>query len=502
VADVTPPQVLWFGPTAGAVDVDPHTVVTVLFSEPIRDSSATAAAVTLSVPGGAQVLVSATVSGDIVTLAPAAPLAWGTTYDIAAGVGVTDLAGNALPGQVGCSFTTRAQPGSLDAAFAVSGLARIDLGGPNDTARSLAIRASDGRIALGGSTDGLGGARLVRLLADGSRDAGFGADGIVTPGAAFQCTSGVGYQSTGLLVAVMTGAGSGSTNTFETARLDDAGLLDPAFGTSGVARPDLGNLGDADNTCSTRMAVQPDDRIVLAGERSTTTGLIGPIMTVVRLTAAGDLDPSFGTSGVSALDLPDVRSNSRAVALQPDGKILVGGWSSWGGGVFDALVWRLDVDGQTDPSFGTTGLARIHVGAPGSDDFAVGVGVDDLGRVLVTVTSSGSGGYNSAVVRLDATGGLDPSFGAGGVVALAGPWWAGVAVQPDRRPVMAGTFESMVARFGTDGALDPVFGTNGVVTTGGPFPYAIGLQQDGKIVVVGEVSDAGAKDVGVLRLRP
>lgn len=508
VADVTPPAVLGVAPAAGSVEVEPHAVVTVDFSEPVRDSAATTAAVTLSAPGGAQVPATVTVSGATVRLTPSAPLGWGTAYAVAVGVGVTDLAGNPLPAPVTSSFTTRPQPGALDASFAASGVARLDLGGVGDTARALAIRASDGGIALGAQTDGLGGARLIRLLADGDLDPSFGTTGVAAPGPAFACASGVGFQSTGRLVAVM-GEGGGATNTFTTARLDDAGLLDPTFGASGVARPDLAtvrpDLGGAFNGCSTRMAVQPDDRIVLAGERSTTTGLLKPIMTVVRLTAGGDLDPSFGTSGVVALDGPDFRSTSWAVALQPDGKIIVGGWSYWDGeGAFDAVVVRLDAGGQPDPSFGTTGVARIHAGPAGSNDRVVGVGVDGVGRILVAVDSYAAGGYRAFLARLDASGALDPSFAFGGItMTFGGPAWGGLVVQPDGKAVVAGGAGAglAVARLGPTGALDPVFGAGGVAThANGPFPFATALQPDGSIVVVGEVGSA--KDVGLARLRP
>jgi uncharacterized delta-60 repeat protein len=249
-----------------------------------------------------------------------------------------------------------------------------------------------------------------------------------------------------------------------------------------------------------------------------------------RLAPAGDLDPTFGNGGVSALppELSEVLFTATAVATAPDDKILVAGTvnSPLVSGVdtnFDFGVVRLTADGQLDPTFGGTGFVRIPFDLAGSvppshgnDDEASGVAVQPDGRVVVvgSATTTPNGGPTvMAAARLTADGQLDTSFGTGGRVTV--PFGAGdyavaaaVAIQPDGAIVLAGSdmmgapftgtnppTAFAAARLTPDGNLDPSFGTSGTVSV--PFPVgtnnvaragAVALEPDGSIVLAGSAA--------------
>lgn len=281
-----------------------------------------------------------------------------------------------------------------------------------------------------------------------------------------------------------------------------AGDLDPSFGAGGVL---VHSLGEGQGAGVGGVAVQPDGKIVVAGG-STGTFLLA------RYLPNGSPDPSFGDGGYVQTHFPDW-ALPRAVALQPDGKIVLAGASvpvpvdvNGVEVTSQFTLARYNPNGSLDTSFGTDGITTTIIPEPertGWSADANAVAILPNGEIL----AAGSAGYDAfpplssfALVRYTPDGSLDPSFGEGGIVqtAFSGyDYLSGIVVQPDGKVVATGTsfgpghgidFETMaLARYESDGSLDHTFGTAGKVTTAHKLRYSGGPStlQHGEILVAG-----------------
>jgi uncharacterized delta-60 repeat protein len=318
----------------------------------------------------------------------------------------------------------------------------------------------------------------------GDLDPSFGGTGKVTTdfGGA-DVASAVAVQADGKIVAAgQTNAGSNST--FALARYHADGSLDAGFGAGGVVTTDLGATDQA-----FAVVVQPDGKILAAGRRGSDVGL-------ARYNPDGNLDPGFGTAGKVTTNFGGTEL-ALAVALQPDGKIVVAGRSNASGN-FDFLVARFTPSGSLDSSFGTGGRATTDFSG-GSVDRAFGLALQADGKIVV----AGDSDANFAVARYNPDGSLDATFGAGGklITTFGGADQASsLGIQPDGKIVVAGHTDTgtstdlAVARYNPDGSLDATFGTGGKVTTNftgssDDVASAVAIQFDGKIIVAGDSQD-------------
>lgn len=279
--------------------------------------------------------------------------------------------------------------------------------------------------------------------------------------------------------------------------------LDPAFGTSGlVVRDDVLGPGGVDEV-GHAVALQPDGKIVVGGVRQ--GGL------VERYLADGTPDASFAQGGRFVFTNDWTSQEIRAIAVQPDGKILAAGVGPFRvNDAAQAMVLRLLPDGTLDAAFGTSGVAvtGYHYEAA-----ANAVALQPDGKILLAGRVSTATDTLALVARLGPDGAFDPTFGASGVVEYSDPsggWDELFAVIPDAggRVVVAGSSSSgdavaltktLVMRLGPDGAPDPTFGTTGVVR--GAFFHdsarGVGVQPSGRILVGGGSWDeASANDCG------
>ena len=235
-----------------------------------------------------------------------------------------------------------------------------------------------------------------------------------------------------------------------------------------------------------------------------------------RAANAGDLDANFDGNGRLVFDVfGGVGDIAEAVAIQPDGKIvLAGSWCGFGAqchtGTF-ALA-RFNPDGSLDSAFGNNG--RTLVAFPNGWAEAQGVAIQADGRIVAVGERNdddGVGDGDFALARLEPDGDLDPSFsGDGKVMTTFGGWDTGdaVAIQGDGKIVVAGTNESSgdndfaLARYNTDGSLDTSFSGDGKQTTGfGDDDYATGvvIQADGRIVAAGDTTAGDDLDIALAR---
>jgi uncharacterized delta-60 repeat protein len=185
------------------------------------------------------------------------------------------------------------------------------------------------------------------------------------------------------------------------------GDLDPSFGSGGSVR-----LLPSEEKVSLRaVAVQPDLKIVLAGSEEPGSVIL------VRLLPDGALDPSFGAGGKVTTPFPGGFGEARAIVLQPDGKIVIAGEAK-GAVNGDFLIARYNADGSPDASFGDgDGIQLVPIGI--GQDRAQAVAIGAGGRILATGTTDLEGGKtNAAVAMLDANGNPDSAFTGDGTMTI------------------------------------------------------------------------------------
>jgi uncharacterized delta-60 repeat protein len=347
------------------------------------------------------------------------------------------------------------------------------------------------------------------LLSGGVVDPTFGTAGIVTTSigsadsALFAVATypAVGTANDGKVVAVgdtiNPKKGPAGDENFAVVRYNLDGTLDKSFGGTGEVTTDLGTTTDV----ATDVAVQPDGKIVVAGF----AGYSGRNFALVRYNADGSLDTTFGGNGTGMVTTAHAKKSSSAgtsdgwsLALQADGKIDLAGVSG---------VVRYNANGTLDASFGTGGIATFPLTSPlyeGAEpvDLAIDPGTSPLdpnAGKLVIAAEYGNTQASFAVVRLNANGSVDTSFGGTGTgyVNLSTPWGKpSVAVQSDDRIVVAGLafaaphsgYEIGLARLNSNGTPDMTFGSDGVATdprTTGDAASSVTIQSDGMILVAG-----------------
>ena len=396
-------------------------------------------------------------------------------------VGVAAAAGLALV--LAVPGIALAAPGDLDPGFGTGGTVLTDFSGGSDEARGVAVQ-SDGKIVAVGYAGNFDDFGLARYNTDGSLDSSFGTGGKVTTdfnGGSDEAQA-VAVQSDGrIVVAGRSEVPEGGFNWFSLARYNSNGSLDTGFGTGGKVVVDFGT-GGADDAFG--VAVQADGRIVAAG-------VAGGDFALVRLTASGGLDSGFGTGGKVTTDFNGGADLARGVAVQSDGRIVAAGYTGNSGGDYDFALARYNADGSLDTGFDTDGKVTTSFGGV---EFGHAVAVQPDGRIVV----AGYTGGDFALARYNTNGGLDSGFGTGGKVTTdfgRSEIAYGVAVQSDGRIVAAGDSVSSdlsdfaLARYNADGSLDTGFSGDGKVTTdfNSGFDHAFGaaVQSDGKIVAAG-----------------
>ncbi len=399
----------------------------------------------------------------------------------------------------------------------INRIARLNADGSLDTSFTPGTGASgtvytakvqpDGRIVIGGSFttfNGTSRARIARLQANGSLDTGFvpgtGAsatvqiisiqnDGKMIVGGEFVTFNGTGrnriarINADGSLDTTFDpGAGAGGA-VYTTALLSDSLVIIAGTFTvynevvkNRIARlqPD-GSLdedfdpGAGANGIVYATSLLNDGKILIGGAFTAYNGIL--VNRIARIYANGGLDNSFLSGTAASGDI-------RAVALQPDGKIIIGGSFTSFNGTSRSRIARLNPDGSLDSSFdpgaGASGIVHTIV-------------LQEDGKVLLGgAFTSFNGTARTRIARLNSDGSLDSSFdpgtGASNTVYT-------LAVQRDGKILAGGTFttfngtsRSRITRLHTDGSLDTGFNPG---TGASSDVRTVKVQPDGKLIIGG-----------------
>ena len=297
--------------------------------------------------------------------------------------------------------------GALDTSFSGDGMRTFeDIGDPGFPVARAVHTLSNNRMLVAGQayTSGFFAFGLIRVLPGGQQDMTFGTGGEALAALGADGAWDVLVAPSGKIIVVGSGLGVGGDNDFALARFSANGILDQTFGPEdnpGYAFADFGN-----QESGRAGAIAPDGSIVVAGLAS---GSGGGNFGVARFTPGGEPDANFGTGGITTIDAPGDGTYDEAtgVTVMPDGDIVVVGNTLTGA----AAVVRLEPDGDPDPTFDDDGIVTFD---PSSTATAMDVVRHHFGTILVAGELNEPGPQRSGLVfRLEPDGDLDPTFGGG-----------------------------------------------------------------------------------------
>ncbi|HEV2964920.1 MAG TPA: delta-60 repeat domain-containing protein [Candidatus Angelobacter sp.] len=395
---------------------------------------------------------------------------------------------------------------ALDSSFGAGGKVEANFG--VSVAPSDATLQPDGKIVVVGTTDNFQIANQVfgvtRFLPNGSLDTTFGNRGATL--LAFtnfiNTPNAVAIQPDGkIVVAGETQSSDGSINRFAIARFNPTGSLDTTFGSAGKVMPEFFSVTFGGvREAADVILLQPDNKIIVAG--IAVQGARLPAKSaLVRLNSNGTLDQTFGNGGTVAINAIGLVT---ALALLSNGQILV--LNNVGG------IAQFNSNGTLAPSV-TSGtiVATANNGVSAFESngrFVIAGGAAGITRRDIDVT----------VISFTPTGSIDhtfnsPVFDFGQENTISSDLAQVVAIQPDGKIVVGGLlFNNSGSVFGlgrlnTNGSLDSTFGNGGVLTTrfeGSDQVSSILIQPDGKILAIGQAFDSstGQGNLALARYLP
>jgi uncharacterized delta-60 repeat protein len=277
--------------------------------------------------------------------------------------------------------------GTVDSTFGTGGKVTTDFSGENEFVTAILIQADAKIIVAGGN--------LARYNTDGTLDPTFGNAGkLITNFSALAIVQ----QPDGKLVTCGTVPKPSGVNGFGVARYNLDGTPDPSFGSNGKVLTYFSNrLGFETHAFAQPLVLQPDGKLVVAGvinEFGT-----GNDVVLVRYTANGSLDGSFGNDGKVTTDFDAGSDYVNALVIQPDGKFVAAGGATTGSQPDDFSLIRYNVDGSLDLTFGNGG--RITTDFFGGTEWINAIVLQPDGKLAATgpLIQSGTRDFDFALAR-------------------------------------------------------------------------------------------------------
>jgi uncharacterized delta-60 repeat protein len=347
--------------------------------------------------------------------------------------------------------------GRLDRQFGRNGLVREELGEDPEVGPVRVAVQRNGRIVLAAATSDrnddnqLGDSALAvyRLLPGGRADPSFGRRGVALVPRKGDILVGFGLAiaGDGRIVVATRADSSRPTRGVFVVRLKADGKVDRTFGRGGNGSVTVAKEGHVAN-----LAVDPRGRILLAG------GFGARGARVARLTAAGDLDPTFGRGGLAQAETL-TKLYAEDFVLRPDGRLVMAGEEVAANLAATLTLAGLTADGSPDRTFGTGGVLRTHLRL--AENIELGIVLQRDGKILVAGGLEGlTGGSRFLVARLDRNGAFDRGFGGQGYTTTvmrsavrADSRGTAVALAPDGRIVVAGRSARDKLEGGTSGRI-------------------------------------------------
>jgi uncharacterized delta-60 repeat protein len=386
-----------------------------------------------------------------------------------------------------------AADGDLDLTFGIGGKVVTDFSSSTDWLNRIAVQP-DGKIVAIGDTHPSHRGALARYNPDGTLDATFGNGGkVITVASVRESAAGLLLLPDGkIMISGSIYLPSSHDTSFVLLRFNPNGSVDPTFGNGGMVTTNIG----IDDDQAYALARQSDGKIVAAGRKGIffyptdqRKGNVG----LARYNPDGSLDATFGNGGTVVNDFGQgLESYAIALMIQPDGKIIIAGESS-----YRFLVARYNPDGTLDTTFAGSGHAFANFS--NNWDGATDALLQPDGKiVLVGWSIDESPYYSFALARFNSDGSLDQGFGNGGKVLMQDQGGlSAVARQSDGKLIALGSSNFTndpafhLLRFNVNGSLDSTFGSGGTLTTDFGRPtegVALAFQADGKFLAGGLTS--------------
>ncbi|MEO1258677.1 MAG: T9SS type A sorting domain-containing protein [Bacteroidota bacterium] len=403
------------------------------------------------------------------------------------------------------AFTLYSQPGQLDPLFGINGMTITHFNGYSAEANSMALQ-SDGKIVLAGigTTDNDQDIIASRYLLDGQLDETFADNGQFTFSISSfrdRCYGVTVDDSDHIYFTGYTNSSNFQSKGF-IIKLDSNGSFDSTFAEDGVWVSELPNT-DEDFR---EIIIQPDQKILIAGE----TEILGEPehATLIRLNQDGSLDTDFGTNGRASALVPN-GYNPTFAALNNDGTIVTGGFVLESNNT-NTLLAKFDQDGNIDLSFGLDG---VHVDTYAIEEFARSIAIQADGKLLIGTGSNGSTGRDFGMTRYTQNGLLDIDFAEFGRVTTdilsVSNTAHSILIQEDGKIILSGflgitpNHDYAIARYEANGDLDESFGFGGkVITDTGmdDLSFTSALQEDGKLLCAGNTkNNSGESSFSIAR---
>jgi len=388
-------------------------------------------------------------------------------------------------------------PGELDKTFGNGGRVNVGIGGYFDVVKSMALQ-HDGKIVVVGygkeSLVSFKGLSMARYLQNGEMDFDFGNLGVI-----HRVTKDLEGEANSVAIQkddkiVVTGYSiSPTTNNEEItlARFTENGNIDKSFGNKGLIVTEISGEKDVGES----VVIQNDGKIVVVG---TTDHKPNADIVLIRYNENGSLDYSFGFGGIVITDINSAMDIGKSLVIQSDGKLIVSGFTHVVNKFFMTLL-RYDSYGELDPTFGNSGIIITDInGRRGKMDMVM----QNDGKIVLVGPSEVEDSHHFTVLRFNNNGSLDKSFGYNGVTkTIIGDYSEAesVALDSDGNIVVAGTTELgneqfVVAMYDQNGMLVSDFGSDGIVKTSFiknsvDRAHSVVIDYYGNIIVAGETKN-------------